>query len=79
MSDNPAHVYRAHAKQIVAKVKQNFVEMLEHGKSPDLYWKLEQAIVDAMRNADANGSERTRRHLVELMTEFDEDNGSSTS
>jgi len=80
MRDNPAHIYRDIAKKIVAKLKENLVMTLEHGKSPDLYWKLEQAIVDAMRYADQTGGERVRLQMQELLKDFDdEDDGSSTS
>jgi len=60
MTENPAHAYRDLARKIVAKMKQNLVETLETGKAPDLYWKLEQAIVDAMKFADSCGCDRTR-------------------
>lgn len=79
MRDNPAHLYREVAKKIVAKLKITLVETLEQGKMPDLYWKLEQAIVDAMRHADTMGSDRAREQFTELLKEFDENDGTSSS
>ena len=77
MSDNPAHLYREVAKKIVIKLKSTLVDTIEQGKTPDLYWKLEQAIVDAMRYADTQGCERTRVQMQHLMSEFEENDGTS--
>ncbi len=77
--DNPALEYREIAKKIVAKLKVTMVEMIEQGKMPDLYWKLEQAIVDAMRHADTLGCDRTRQQMQAILTEFEDDDGTSAS
>lgn len=77
MRDNPAHAYRDLAKKIVAKLKQNLVETIETGKAPDLYWKLEQAIVEAMKFADGCGSDRTREQMQVIIQDFEDDDGTS--
>lgn len=77
MKDNPAHLYRDVAKKIVAKLKQNLVETIETGKAPDLYWKLEQAIVEAMKVADSCGSERTREQMQAVIRDFETDDGTT--
>ena len=77
MRENPAHIYRDVAKKIVAKLKQNLVETLETGKAPDLYWKLEQAIVDAMKYADGQGCDRTREQMQVIISDFEDNDGTS--
>lgn len=77
--DNPAHLYRAVAKQIVLKLKQSMADNLEQGRMADPHWKLEQAIVDAMREADVMGCERTRQQFTDLMSDFEDDDGTSIS
>lgn len=79
MRGNPALKYRELAKAIVAKLKVSIAETIDQGKMADPYWKLEQAIVDAMRIGDTEGSERTREQMLELLKEFDENDGSSSS
>lgn len=76
---NPAVLYRDIAKKITAKVKDNLVATLEHGKTPDLYWKLEQAIVDALRYADQFGAERMKTHFERIVKDFEEGDGTSSS
>lgn len=77
MADNPAHAYRELAKKIVSKTKANLIDALELGRTPDLYWKLEQAIVDAMRYADHCGSERTRQQMEDILIDFEDEDGTS--
>ena len=77
--ENPALIYRDIARKIAAKVKENVGSTIEHGKSPDLHWKLEQAIVDALRYADQQGAERMRAQYENIMKDFDDKDGTSTS
>lgn len=79
MRDNPAHLYREVAKKIVAQVKRQILDTLEMGRGPDMYWKLEQAIVDAMRAADGIGAERATAQMTEILKDFEADDGTSTS
>lgn len=78
MKDNPAHVYRDIAKKIVAKLRENLTLMVEQGKAPDLYWKPEQAIIEAMRYADQCGAERMKEHFENMMADFDNQDGPSS-
>lgn len=79
MRDNPAHLYRTAAKRIIAKFKETMVDLLDQGRTPDLYWKMEQAIVDAMKVADQMGCDRTRTQLMDIMKEFEGNDGSSSN
>lgn len=79
MKDSPAHIYRDIAKKITAKMKDNLVTTLELGKSPDLYWKLEQAIVEAMRYADQCGAERMKVHFETIVEDFEDNDGTASS
>ena len=79
MSENPVHHYREVAKAIVTKLKSTMVETLETGKMADPYWKLEQAIVDAMKHADEIGSERTQQKMTAVLSEFNDENGTSSN
>jgi hypothetical protein len=70
-SENPAHIYRDITKKITAKLRENLAATLDAGKSPDLYWKLEHAIMEAMKFADALGVSRTMARLESIIADFD--------
>lgn len=78
-NQNPAILYREIAKKIVTKLKDNLIQVIELGKSPDLYWKLEQNIVEALRFADSNATHRTLSHLTDVITDFEDDDGKSSN
>lgn len=77
MAGNPAHLYREMAKAIVEKVKANLIQALQKGMPDDPYWKLEQAIVDAMRHADGMGGDRVREEFMVKIREFEEEDGTT--
>jgi hypothetical protein len=77
MADNPAFLYRQTAQAIVEKVKANLTQALVKGASDDPYWRLEQAIVDAMRHADGIGAERVRQEFMVKIKEFEEEDGTT--
>jgi glutaredoxin-related protein len=77
MAGNPAHLYREMAKAIVEKVKANQIQALIKGMPDDPYWRLEQAIVDAMRHADGMGAERVREEFMVKIKDFEEEDGTT--
>lgn len=78
MSEGVAHVYREIAKRIVAKAKETLFMTLEQGKTPDLHWKLEQAIIEALRYADQKGAERMKTHFEGIVQDFEDNDGTSS-
>lgn len=76
---NPAHDYRKIAKTIVEKFKDNLLKTIETGQAPDLYWKLEQAIADALKYVDMRTDKRVRAEVEQIIKEFDRDNGTTSS
>lgn len=79
MEKNITEHYREIAQDIVRKLILSVTSTIEQKKMPDLYWKLEQAIVDALKEADRNGVNRTTEKMAVIMKEFDLDNGTSES
>lgn len=79
MEKNITEHYREIAQDIVRKLILSVTSTIEQKKMPDLYWKLEQAIVDALKEADRNGVNRTTEKMAVIMKEFDTENGTSES
>lgn len=75
---NPAIEYRRIAKAIVERIQRNLARAISMGQA-EPYWSLEQNIVDAMVFADHLGSERTRKEMLEIVKDFDDNDGTSSS
>jgi hypothetical protein len=67
--------YQTVARNIVKKLKENIEKTISKGESPDLYWNLENAIIQAMRDVEADTARATKEEVLKLIKEFDEDNG----
>lgn len=74
----PTQMYREVARAIVGKLKENLIETLEQGRMADPYWKLESAIIEAMRLADSTATNRTMAHLATIITDFEDNDGTKS-
>lgn len=71
--------YKKIARTIAEKFKENLNKTITPGQAPDLYWKLEDAIVEALKYVDKKTAQRIRSEINELIKDFDEQNGTSSN
>lgn len=67
--------YKKIAKTIVEKLQETIRQTISSGTSPDLYWKLEKAIEDALKYVAHNTEQRVRKNITGIIKEFDDDDG----
>lgn len=79
MQDDLDSLYGQVAGAIVARLKKAVSDTIEYGSVPDLTWRLERAIFDALVQADEFGCQRTRAQFKNFINEFDQDDGTSSN
>jgi hypothetical protein len=69
--------YRELSTKLTVKLIDNIVKTLTTGECPDLYWKLEKTILEALKYADTKGALRAKKELEGLIKDFDSQDGST--
>ena len=67
--------YKKIAKVIVQKERDNLVKTIETGQTPDLYWKLELAIIDALKYVAKNTELKVKNEIFNIIQDFDKNDG----
>lgn len=67
--------YQKIARAIVKKEAENIAKTIEKGQCPDLHWKLEAAIVDALKYVANIVEKETKMEFFDIIKDFDNNDG----
>jgi hypothetical protein len=70
-------IYKEIAKKLTTKLIDNLAKTIQQGQLPDLYWKLETSILEALKYADSQGALRAKEQCKRVLDEFNADDGTS--
>ena len=67
--------YKKIARTIVKQQTENLVKTMQTGQCADLHWKLENAIVDALKYVAKNTEKQVKMELFNIIQDFDSNDG----
>lgn len=67
--------YQKIAREIVKRETENLVKTITKGQCPDLHWKLEIAIADALKYVANLVEKETKMAIFEIIKDFDNNDG----
>lgn len=71
--------YKKIAQAIVKKETENLNKTIAKGQCPDLSWKLEEAIVDALIYVAKVTTENMKEQVKAIIDDFDSNDGTSNN
>ncbi len=71
--------YQKVARTIVRKEAENIVKTINKGYTPDLHWKLEIAIINALRDVVSITEENIKQEIFDIIKEFDKNGGTTNN
>ena len=73
--DSPHKIYKEVAEKLVAKLLDNLTKTTKKDESPDLHWKMEKAILEALKWAHRQGDAQAKEKYLSILKDFDSRNG----
>ena len=79
MTADHIQLYKKASKKVVNKLIDDLARLLKEGDVPDLYWKLEKAIFEALKWAHKQGDEEAKTKYLQLLKDFESKDGTSNN